>query len=660
MSLSFNRRRLLAAAGAGGLATALGATLAPHALAQGAAAAAKPETWVALPAVRFPILSSDGSRDATLATVNGSQSIIVFTVATGKANRIDIGTADVGEMFWVGNSHIAVVTEIPSRRMNMGLGSTRLAAVYNVDSNSRISLFDAIANFQSGVVGDIYPIVREGKAMVAATSYWGPDKGFAYLYALDPDTGHGEMLDRAPEETDGWIIQPDGTPVVRSAYYFHNQGWTAEHYDGQSWKQMYHSTVEMHAPQVLGLGRDGKSVVVLMPNDGDVGMYYEMAADGTLSAPLVDDATSRQPIFHPTQFNLVGFSHDTGWPQYEFSDPALADLARKAQGAMQDYRMRLDAWSDDAAKAIVYSEGDDDSGTWYYINFATGVSMEVGLAYPDISPDAVGAVSVFAYKASDGTPIEAILTLPAGKPATGLPLVVMPHGRNVKPFDPQRSDPPSRDDQAVNWIAQALAAAGYAVLQPNYRGSGGYGDAFIAAGYGQWGAGKRLTDVSDGVAALAAQGTIDAKRVAIMGEGTGGYMALCGVTLQQGLYRCAVDIAGLADVTAMMNLIASGPEGLTSPRYKHYARLFGTTDFDAISPIGAAARADAPVLILHSQDEPGVQYQQSSRMAGALHGAGKDVTLVTTKSTDDWKANQAWRDEVMTPVLAFLAKNNPA
>lgn len=646
MPLSFNRRRLLTAAGAGGMAL----LLAPGAFAQGAATA-KPQDWIRMPAVRFPILSPDGARDATLSTIDGGQSIVTFTVATGKASRIDIGKVDVDQMTWIGNSHIAVVTQIPARRINsnMGPGSVRLANVYNVDSNSRITVFGAIANFQEGLIGDLYPIMRNGKAMIAATSYWGPEHDFAYLYALDPDTGKGEMLDRAPAETSGWVIQPDGTPVVRSAYYFHNQGWTAEHYDGQSWKQIYHSTVEIHQPQVLGLGRDGKSVVVLMPNDGDVGMYYEMAPDGSLSAPLVDDATSREPIFHPTQFRLVGFTHDTGWPQYEFSDPALAALAGKAQGAVQDYRMRLDAWSDDASTAIVYSEGDDDSGTWYYINFATGLSAEVGLAYPDIAPEAVGPVSVFAYKAGDGTALEAILTLPPARAAKGLPLVVMPHGGNLM-----------RDDQAVDWIAEALAAAGYAVLQPNYRGSNGYGDAFVAAGYGQWGAGKRLTDLSDGVSALAAQGTIDPKRVAIMGEGTGGYMALCGVTLQQGIYRCGVDIAGIADITAMMNLVATGPEGTTSPRYKYYARLFGTTDFDAISPINAAARADAPVLILHSQDEPGVQYQQSSRMAGALRGAGKDVTFVTTKSTDDWKTNQPWRDEVMTPVLSFLAKNNPA
>ncbi len=645
MPMSLNRRRLLAAVGAGSL--TLG--LAPHVLAQTPPKAATPQDWTKIPAVRFPILSADGSRDATLTTLNGSQSIIVFTVATGKASRIDIGNVDVDQMTWIGNSHIAVVTRIPGRRLNseMGLGSVRLANVYNVDSNSRITLFEAIANFQAGVVGDVYPIVRGGKAMVAATTYFGADKGFAYLYALDPDSGHGDLLDRAPEQTQGWVIQPDGTPVARSAYYAHNQGWTAEYYDGQAWKQMYHTTVDVHQPQLLGLGRDGKSVLVSMPTDGDVGTYQEMAADGTLSAPLVDDATSREPIFHPTQFRLVGFMHDTGWAQYEFSDPALAALATKAQAAVQDYRMRLDAWSDDATTAIVYSEGDDDSGTWYYINFTTGLSLEVGQAYPDIAPESVGPVSVFKYQASDGAALEAILTLPPGKDK-GLPLVVMPHTGNL-----------TRDDLAIDWKAEALAAAGYAVLQPNYRGSSGYGEAFVTAGHGQWGAGKRLTDLSDGVAALAAQGTIDAKRVAIMGEGTGGYLALCGVTLQQGIYRCAADLGGLADISALMALAAAGPEGTTSPVYKYLTRLFGS-DFDAISPINAAAKASAPVLILHSQDDPGVQYQQSSRMAGALRGAGKDVTLVTTKATDDWEMNQPWRDEVMTPVLAFLARNNPA
>lgn len=646
MPILFNRRRLLSAVGAGGLAFGV----APNVFAQ-APAATKPLSWVKMPAVRFPALSGDGMHDVTLAAVDTGQALVAFDVAAAKPSRIDIGDVVVDQVTWIGNNHVAVVTSVPQRRImnGGGPGSVRLANIYSLTGKSRITVFEAIANFQAGVVSDLKPIVRGGKAMVAAVSHHGPESDFAYLYAIDPDTGKGEMLDRGPRETSGWIIQPDGTPVARSAYYFHNRGWTAEYYSSGSWKQMYHTTVDIHAPRILGLGRDGNSVVVRMPDDGDAGVYCEMSPDGTLSAPLVDDATTREPIFHPTSFRLVGFTHTiAGWPQYEFSDPSLASLLSKAQAATPGYRMRLDAWSDDAGKAIVYSEGDDDSGTWYYIDFSKGVSMEVGLAYPDLAPEAFADKKPFAYKAGDGASIEGFLALPPGKASTGLPLVVLAATDMEKPHT-----------LAVDWRVEALTAAGYAVFSANPRGSWGYGKAFAAAGYGQWG-GKRLTDLSDGVAALVAQGTVDPKRVAIMGSGEGGYAALSGVTLQSGIYTCAIDIGGMADITAMMNLVATGPEGVTSPFYRYYARQFGTSDFDSISPAHFADHAGAPILILHSQDDPDVQYQQSTRMAGALRSAGKDVTFITTKSTDDWTLTQVWRDEVMTPVLDFLAKHNPA
>src|SRR6202007_2715282 len=126
-----------------------------------------------------------------------------------------------------------------------------------------------------------------------------------------------------------------------------------------------------------------------------------------------------------------------------------------------------------------------------------------------------------------------------GREAKGLPLVVMPHG-----------GPEAHDRPGFDWWAQAFASRGYAVFQPNFRGSDGSGDAFRDAGFGQWGR-KMQTDISDGVAELARRGIVDPKLVCIVGASYGGYAALAGVTLQHGLYRCAVSYAGVANMDSM-------------------------------------------------------------------------------------------------------------
>jgi len=250
------------------------------------------------------------------------------------------------------------------------------------------------------------------------------------------------------------------------------------------------------------------------------------------------------------------------------------------------------------------------------------------------------------YVAADGLALHGVLTLPRGRAAGKLPLVVLPHG-----------GPAARDHAEFDWWAQALASRGYAVFQPNFRGSTGYGPAFQIAGNGQWGT-KMQTDISDGVAALAARGIIDPKRACIMGASYGGYAALAGVTLQQGLYRCAVSVAGVADLQLMKaDELGVGP---TRVQARNWATLIGArTDLAAISPAMAAARADAPVLLIHGRDDTVVPYAQSTRMAGQLRAAGKPVELVTLKGEDHWLSRGATREAMLVAAVAFIEKHNP-
>jgi dipeptidyl aminopeptidase/acylaminoacyl peptidase len=201
------------------------------------------------------------------------------------------------------------------------------------------------------------------------------------------------------------------------------------------------------------------------------------------------------------------------------------------------------------------------------------------------------------------------------------------------------------------------------VFQPNFRGSSDYGVAFRNAGFGQWGR-KMQTDISDGVAELARRGIVDAKRACIVGGGYGGYAALAGVTVQHGLYRCAVSVAGVADLAAMLDheITRAGTVNATMRYWKEFMGLSSTwteSDLDPISPARLADRADAPILLIHGKDDTVVPIDQSQIMERALRRAGKPVEFVTMDNEDHWLSREETRIAMLKSAVAFVEKYDP-
>ena len=243
------------------------------------------------------------------------------------------------------------------------------------------------------------------------------------------------------------------------------------------------------------------------------------------------------------------------------------------------------------------------------------------------------------------------LTLPPGRPDKDLPLVVLPHG-----------GPAAADSNRFDWWAQALAAEGYAVVQPNYRGSA-VTEKLETAGYGEWGR-RMQTDLSDAVRYLAQRGTIDPKRVCIVGASYGGYAALAGVTLDPGVYRCAVSVAGLGDLRRFLrwtNELQNKRDTLNMLYWDRFMGISGPDDpaLQAISPVQHVAAVTAPVLLIHGSDDTVVPYQQSEMMADALKRAGKSVSLVTLKHEDHWLSRNDTRYQMLQATVEFLKANNP-
>jgi len=237
------------------------------------------------------------------------------------------------------------------------------------------------------------------------------------------------------------------------------------------------------------------------------------------------------------------------------------------------------------------------------------------------------------------------LTLPADAVEKNLPLVVMPHG-----------GPEDRDETGFDWLAQFIASRGYAVLQPQFRGSTGRGRAHADAGRHQWGL-RMQDDVTDGVQALISQGIVDPKRVCIVGWSYGGYAALAGAAFTPDMYACAASIGGVSDLPVMLGVITRDG-GRESDAFAYWRDHIGSP-FDpnviAKSPARAAMTVRAPILLLHGTNDTVVPIEQSRLMASALRKARKPVEIIELTGEDHWmKTSSTSRIRTLTELERFL------
>jgi cephalosporin-C deacetylase-like acetyl esterase len=193
------------------------------------------------------------------------------------------------------------------------------------------------------------------------------------------------------------------------------------------------------------------------------------------------------------------------------------------------------------------------------VDFSAGTADIVWEQYPDLAGATLGEVRTISYQARDNATIPAYVTIPPGVKPENLPLVVLPHG-----------GPEARDYPTFDWQAQFLATRGYAVLQPQFRGSTGFGEEYRKAGYRQWG-GVMQNDITDGVKALIEQGLADPRRICIFGASYGGYAALAGAAFTPGLYACAVSVNGISDLPGLIGQIerrsGAGSDALAMAAY---------------------------------------------------------------------------------------------
>jgi dipeptidyl aminopeptidase/acylaminoacyl peptidase len=335
---------------------------------------------------------------------------------------------------------------------------------------------------------------------------------------------------------------------------------------------------------------------------------------------------------------VIGYTYADERRHVVYFDPEYKSLASSLGRALPKLPLiNFVNASQDGNKVLLFAGSDADAGHYYLFDKTKKSLGEVMPVRPGLANRTLANVKSITYKAADGTLIPAYLTLPAGKAAKGLPAVVMPHG-----------GPSARDEWGFDWIAQFLAARGYAVIQPNYRGSAGFGDFWLAKnGFIGWR--TSIGDVSAAARYLASEGIADPKRMAIVGWSYGGYAALQSAVTDPTLYKAVVAIAPVTDL-AMLK--ADYADFINSKVVEEF--VGSGAHISEGSPLRHASAITAPVLLAHGDLDVNVGVAQSQKMDAALRSSGKSSELLLFKGLDHQLADSEARALVLAKMGALL------
>jgi dipeptidyl aminopeptidase/acylaminoacyl peptidase len=446
-----------------------------------------------------------------------------------------------------------------------------------------------------------------------------------------------------------WTIDDTGEVTAEELYDQRSHHWSILiNRDGRM-QEVAAGDEAIDFPRVLGPGPVADTLLLQRIENGDAVWRPLSLKDGSIGAPMAERQTLDQPIEDPLTFRMLGGVHVNDSKEYVFFDPSAQQSWQAAVRAFPDERVVLESVAAGFRKMIVRVEGERDGYCFELVDLNTHRAEPLGDVYEGIGKPF--EVRRIAYTAADGLQIPAYLTLPRGKPAQKLSLVVLPH-----------SNPAGRDTADFDWWSQALADQGYAVLRPNFRGSE-LNRAFLAKGFGEWGR-KMQTDLSDGVRYLAHEGVIDPARVCIVGASYGGYAALAGVSIDPGVYRCAVSVAGISDVPKWLRGINNEHYGLDTAAQRYWERFIGASgpndpSAEAISPLKHLDAITVPVLLIHGRDDTVIPFEQSQLIYDSMRSAKKDVELVPLKGEDHWLSRSDTRLQMLQASVGFLRTHNP-
>jgi dienelactone hydrolase len=454
-----------------------------------------------------------------------------------------------------------------------------------------------------------------------------------------------KIVERPKTSAEGYITDGHGNVRLMETRKADSQGYYARLESAYSYREPNENTWKplSSANYDGGLVRgftpvavDGKANVAYgFDTKGDFQSLYKMSLDGAGTETLVlgrDDTDVDDLVQIGRDQRVVGASYATEKRTVEYFDPELKALAANLTKALGNglQVFIVDATRDEA-KLLVYAGSDTRPGVFYIYDKAT---HQLGLLLPtrpELADMKFGEMKPITYPAADGTMIPAYLTLPPGSDGKNLPAIVMPHG-----------GPDARDEWGFDWLVQYFAVRGFAVLQPQYRGSAGYGnDWFKGNAFHSWK--SAIDDINDAGRWLEKSGVAAPGKLGIFGWSYGGYAALQSQVVDPNLFKAVVAVAPVTDLDVLRG------EHVNYYNYNFVDAQIGNGPYiDEASPARHSASFKVPVLLVHGDNDTNVGVNESRLMNARLKAAGKQVRYIEFKGLDHQLDDTAARTKMLT------------
>jgi dipeptidyl aminopeptidase/acylaminoacyl peptidase len=472
------------------------------------------------------------------------------------------------------------------------------------------------------------------------------------VYRLNIQTGERTLLRKNDENVAGWDIDPAGN-VRLGTRQTSDGGMELLLVEGDTMTQIYTTTPE----ETFGTWRftpDGKNIYISTSKGNVDKEEFELLNLTTLKTTLIEkdplnEVDFNSPIFSDKTDKLLATRYLGDRQRIYFKDKKFESDYTKMLKAVPQGEVWIINMSKDETLWMLSVASDTDPGSRYLYDTKTGKAELVYRSRPNLPSEHLAAMKPVRYTARDGMTIPAYLTLPKGVDAKNLPVVMFIHG-----------GPWARDEWGYNPYPQFFANRGYAVLQPNYRGSTGYGKKFLNAGNKQWGTGAMQNDITDGVQYLIKEGIADPKRVAICGGSYGGYATLAGLAFTPDLYAAGFDIVGPSNIITLLKSIPP----YWAPMKKTFAVRVGDMEkseelkmLEEQSPLNSAKNIKAPLYVVQGANDPRVKKAESEQIVVALRDLGRDVEYMLAPDEGHGYKGRENRLAMTVAMERFLAEH---
>ncbi|HEX3098678.1 MAG TPA: S9 family peptidase [Usitatibacter sp.] len=619
------------------------------------------EDFFRLPRYAAMEFAPDGQHIAALSPVSGRQNLVVLDGVLKDAHAVTaFDGKDVVWFQWLNSKRLMFATGSLATRDSDARGGALWAV--DLDGALPLKLSDGSADEEMGsalrFVGHGLEVVRflpgEGDDFIAQEiTYDSRGRDTGALVRIDSRSGRRTNIglgkpDKAEEES--WVVDDRG---VARAMRATGKGRTRIYYRAgpdAPWQKLDDFATTQPGWLPLAMGEDDRTLYVSAYRGEDKAAIYRYDP----AKRDFGEAIARHPQVDLTRLvrnegKVVGVSFDADRHGTAMFDPQLARIQKAVDSAFPD-TVNLLSWTRDRSRVLVTSYSDVSPGSFYLFDVARGRMAFLGDRAPWIHPASMSPMKPVRYTARDGLEIPAYLTLPRGGETKNLPLVMVVHGGPWVEGDQWGFDPE----------AQFLASRGYAVLQPNFRGTLRYGWKHMHSSFGQWGLAME-DDVADGVKWAVAQGIADPRRVCIYGASYGGYATMMGLAKTPELYRCGINYVGVTDIPLFLTM--TWADYAHSDFIDYDAKVMvGDPDRDAkrlaeTSPVNLAARIKAPVLMAYGAADVRVPIEHGTRMKDALDKAGAKYDWIVMDGEGHGFRDPQNQKAFYTAMEKFLARN---